>query len=162
MDRHMHKKYQPQCPRQAAIVDQYMWKDKDTTYYKCYNGISHPIYDCRGWINYSLPLEDYPLVGEVHPQIGMTRRMHMNYRGDPHKRVPVHISRENFTHSDARENRVEGMYLPRRDSLPHTGMHLSSDRIPGYPLPNPYGDNRGCSACNCGRQGGVGCGCSGR
>ncbi len=157
MDRHLHKKYNPQCPRQAAIVDQYMWKDKDTTYYKCYNGISHPIYDCKGWINYSLPLEKYPLVNEVHPQIAMTRRMHMNYRNDPHKMgfIPPSVPlRERFIIPDRNENRVEEMYMRPETFFPKTGFHLSSDHISGYPLPNPYGDNRGCSACNCGREGG--------
>ena len=127
MDRHVHPRYRPQCPRQAAIVDQYMWKDKDTTYYKCYNGISHPIYDCKGMINYSLPLEHYPPAGRIHPQIEMTRRMHMNYRGNPHKFYPI---QERFTYA------------------PKTGLHIVSDRTPGYPLPNPYGNNRGCNACN--------------
>nr|QBK86626.1 MAG: hypothetical protein LCMAC102_04220 [Marseillevirus LCMAC102] len=140
MDRQLHKKYNPQCPRQAGLPDQYMWKEKDTTYYKCYNGISHPIYDCKGWINYSLPLEMYPRVNTVHPQISMVNRMHMNLREDPNVFV-----REEFSHEDRNLARTEGFYY---DVLPKAGMHLSSDMKPGYPLPSPYGDTRGCSACN--------------
>ena len=87
MDRNMHPRYVPQCPRQAAIVDQYMWKQKDTNKYKCYNGISHPIYDCTGQVNYSLPLDQYPPANGIHPQIAMTRRMHLNLREDPHRQV---------------------------------------------------------------------------
>lgn len=138
MDRAYHKKYIPRCPRQAAIVDQYMWKDKDTNSYRCYNGISHPIYDCKGWVNYSLPLDKYPPVGKVHPQIDMTRRMHLQWRGNPTKIVPV---RESFSYNrqDRDMNRTEGFY---------SGLHLSTDMTKGYPLPNPYGNNRGCSACN--------------
>ena len=108
MDRHQHKKYVPECPRHAAIVDQYMWEEKDTTKYMCYNGISHPIYDCKGYVNFSLPLEEYPVVDQIHPQIQMTRRMHMNLREDPRLDVPP--TRENFVHEDLRENRVEGLY----------------------------------------------------
>lgn len=94
MDRNLHKKYTPQCPRNIAVVDQYMWPNKDTNKYKCYNGISHPIYDCKGWINYSLPLEMYPPVHRIHPQIHMTRRMHLNYR--PNRRAPSSTERFQF------------------------------------------------------------------
>ena len=113
MDRHQHKKYVPQCPRHAAIVDQYMWEEKDTTKYMCYNGISHPIYDCKGYVSFSLPLEEYPVVDQIHPQIQMTRRMHMNFREDPRHRP----TRENFIHKDLRENRVEGLYIPKSKVL---------------------------------------------
>ena len=80
MDRTYFIKHIPQCPRQSAIVDQYMWEEKDTNKYRCYNGISHPIYDCKGMVNFSLPLEYYPPVNEVHPQIKMVKRPHFNYR----------------------------------------------------------------------------------
>ena len=122
MDRHLHKKYQPQCPRNAAIVDQYSWGDKDTTKYKCYNGISHPIYDCKGWVNYSLPLEMYPPVNEVHPQIAMVKREHMNYRESP--------------------------YVQYRESYGRPYVHLQTDMVPGYSLPSPYGDTRYTRRCN--------------
>lgn len=93
MDRNLHPKYKPECPRHASLVDQYMWKEKDTNKYMCYNGISHPIYDCKGEISYSLPLEMYPPVNRVHPQIDMVRRMHFNYRGSPDK-----YYREGYSH----------------------------------------------------------------
>lgn len=82
MDRHLHLKHQPSCPRNVALVNQYMWDNKDTNKYNCNNGVSHPIYDCKGWIHYSLPLEMYPPVNQIHEQIGMTRRTHLNWRDD--------------------------------------------------------------------------------
>jgi len=116
MDRHNYKiKYVPQCPRHIGLVDQYMWKQKDTTAYKCYNGISHPIYDCKGWVNYTLPLEMYPPVNEIHPQIPMTGRLHMNYRGMPQdpRKVADYDQREKFEHS-SEDPRLRGMYSRTR------------------------------------------------
>ena len=81
MDRTSHAKYYPEAPRHIALVDQYMWPVKDTNKYMAFNGISHPIYSCTGNINYTLPLEMYPPVNDVHPQIKMIRRMHLNQRG---------------------------------------------------------------------------------
>lgn len=129
MDRHLHKvKYIPQCPRQAALVDQYMWEQKDTNKYMCYNGISHPIYDCKGWINYSLPLEEYPPVDSIHPQIAMVKRPHLNYRG-----------------SSSLKERYSHLSNGKRKE-PH--FVLATDRVPGYPLGSPYGDQRYCSSCS--------------
>jgi len=81
MDRNLHVPYFPQAPRHIAPVDQYFWETKDNNQYMAYNGISHPIYSCNGSINYTLPLEMYPPVDDVHPQIKMVRRMHLNQRG---------------------------------------------------------------------------------
>jgi len=166
MDRHLHKKYVPTCPRNAAIVDQYMWPQKDTTKYMCHNGISHPIYDCKGWINYTLPLEMYPPVNEVHPQIAMVRRPHLQYRGSALYRTrpmhpdlgdPYHYSREHFGHQDEDEGRVEGFYFRG----PHGKMHETCPSKPGFvlatqrtepgKLPSPHGDATGRSTCtSCG------------
>ena len=142
MDRGGHMIHIPKCRRNIGLPNQFAWKEKDTNKYSCTNGISHPIYDCKGWINFSLPLEMYPRVGEVHPQIEMTRRMHMSYRGNPKKIVPVHQRPTVEYYQHEFDDRQEGIYsrVPQR-------MVLSSDRVPGYKLPNPYGDNRGCSAC---------------
>lgn len=157
MDRNSHKKHIPECPRVGAssLPDQYMWKDKDTNAYRCFNGISHPIYDCKGEINYSLPLEQYPRVGEVHPQIAMTRRMHLNWRGEPDKRVFVH---ERFNFEDKGSTRTEGFYTKRQpyqrfstrgvsSGNPH--LELVSDMVPGYPLPSPYADTKSGSCYSC-------------
>jgi len=94
MDRRNHAPYIPRCPRHAGLPDQYMWAQKDTNKYMCFNGISHPIYDCKGDINYTLPLEMYPPENQVHPQIGMVNRMHLNYR----------------TYPFVRDERMEGLY----------------------------------------------------
>ncbi len=157
MDRNRHKKHIPFCPRNVPPVEAYMWKDKDTNDYRCFNGISHPIYDCKGEINYTLPLEQYPLVGSVHPQINMTRRMHLQWRGEPDKRIPVR-ERFNFEQEDYNSGRTEGFYsgknFPREpprclsQGKPH--LDLVSDMVPGYPLPSPYADTKsgGCYSCS--------------
>lgn len=93
MDRHLHLPYFPQAPRHIGLPDQYLWKHKDTNKYMAYNGISHPIYSCNGNINYTLPLEMYPPVDDVHPQIKMVRRMHLNQRGpNPVYETPPTVS----------------------------------------------------------------------
>lgn len=63
-----------------------MWPQKDSNQYMCFNGISHPIYDCKGWINYSLPLDMYPKINEIHPQIAMTSRLLLNDRSNAARR----------------------------------------------------------------------------
>jgi hypothetical protein len=99
-----------------------MWKDKDTTKYKCFNGISHPIYDCQGMINYSLPLDKYPPAHSIHPQIPMVHRMHMNYRDSPRRLF------------------IKESFKP--------GLVIKSAKKPGYPLPSPYGDIGSCGISN--------------
>jgi len=117
MDRNLHKKYTPQCPRQAGIVDQYLWNIKDTNYYRCYNGISHPIYDCQGHVNFTLPLEMWPKVDKIHPQIRMTKRPILNERPVAYMSGRfANLSRgrnqtENFAMMDKKSNRIEGFYL---------------------------------------------------
>ena len=142
MDRGGHLKYVPQCPSHAGIVDQYMWPEKDTNAYRCYNGISHPIYDCKGWVNFSLPLEHYPPVNDVHPQIKMIDRMHLNYR-EPIERVGDW--REGYEKPQTqRDERLEGFYR----GLPQGSVAgIISNRVPGYPLPSPHGDTRSSRSC---------------
>ncbi len=88
VDRNQHVKHVPTCPRNIAPVDQYLFETKDTNTYMCNNGISHPIYDCQGNIQFSLPLEMYPPVDAVHPQIALGRRMHLNFRPSWETSVP--------------------------------------------------------------------------
>jgi hypothetical protein len=83
MYRDNHKKHIPTCPKTIPVVDQFLWKDRDTNQYNCNNGISHTIYDCQGNIHFSLPLDMYPPAGEIHPQIPLSNRMHYNYRMSP-------------------------------------------------------------------------------
>ena len=130
MDRQYHKKHVPVCPRHTGIVDQYMWSQKDTTKYMCYNGISHPIYDCKGWVNYTLPLEMYPKVNKIHPQIAMVRRPHLQYRGNPR-------AREHFQHPQAARSCPS-----RREFI------LASKRTDPGKLPSPHGYASGRSGCN--------------
>ena len=149
MDRHLHKKYVPTCIRHAGLPDQYMWPQKDTTSYMCHNGISHPIYDCKGWINYTLPLEMYPPVGEVHPQIAMVRRPHLQYRPSEYLvSNPAEDPSLGSSYSYRREcpdARPEGFYM---QSCPQRGFILASQKtVPGK-LPDPNGYATGRSACN--------------
>lgn len=83
MYRNNYKKYVPTCPKTIPVVDQYLWKDRDTNQYTCDNGVSHSIYDCQGNVSFTLPLEMYPPGGEIHPQIPLSNRMHYNYRMSP-------------------------------------------------------------------------------
>lgn len=71
MDRDKHKKYVPYCPPNIPVVDQYMWsgKDKKMAHANCLNGLSQDIYNCRGELSRTLPLEMYPKVNEIHPQV---------------------------------------------------------------------------------------------
>ena len=116
--RNWHKKFVPPCKRNIAPCDTVSWENPDTNTYLCTNGISHPIYDCKGWVNYSLPLEMYPPANEIHPQIEMTRRMHLNWRMNPTKviqlekkrRYPVRM--EGFQYADG----TEGFYSGRQES----------------------------------------------
>jgi len=149
MDRQLHPKYVPPCPRHVAVVDQYMWPEKDTNNYVCHNGVSHPIYDCKGWINFTLPLEMYPPIDSIHPQITMMDRMHLNTR------VPASfVKREGYEPTGTGMN-TTGFLRDGRDGtdynyhgpVPRQGWFLASNRVPGYSLPDPYGATQSCSAC---------------
>lgn len=77
MDRYTGYRYKPFCPRRIAQVDQYLWPANDSrlAYRTCHNGLSHPVYDCRGYIHYSLPLHQYPPDAmKVHPDIIQMKR----------------------------------------------------------------------------------------
>jgi hypothetical protein len=75
MDRNLHPKWVPRCPRRVPLVDQYSWPQKDTNYYRCVdNGKAHPIYDCQGNISFSLPLDQYPPTNGFHPDVVSQRK----------------------------------------------------------------------------------------
>jgi len=121
MDRASHKKYIPMCPRNIGVVDQYMWQEKDTNKYHCHNGVSRPIYNINGEINRALPLEHWPKVDQVHPEIALTRRMHTNIREDPHSiERALKIKRIKEKISDRLSSR-EGYAYPRDDGSMCTG-----------------------------------------
>jgi hypothetical protein len=69
MDRTAHKKWIPFCPTQIPQVDQYSFPIKDPGEYYCHNGVTYPIYDSDGNISYTLPLDMYPKVNSIHPQV---------------------------------------------------------------------------------------------
>lgn len=105
VDRYSHKRHIPFCPTQVPMVNQYMWPEKDTNEYLCVNGLSHAIYACDGSIARTLPLEMWPRVNEIHPQIAQSRRRHFALRSQP--------ARDVFKSAFAlqqRDNRLEGMY----------------------------------------------------
>jgi hypothetical protein len=186
-------------------------------------------------VSYSLPLEFYPPSDRIHPQIEMTRRMHMPWRMSPYHELTLSSPQTesfSFLETDSKLNRTEGFYsdVPNssgrrqyssgagnqivygtrranryrglipgaeapedslkggdntpapysrsshdqsptmdyrgepmgiiressapptgyRGPLPAPGMYIASYHEPGYPLPNPNGSSRGCSACGCG------------
>jgi hypothetical protein len=82
MDRHLHTNHVPYCRGNVALVDQYMRHEKNTTIHTCLNGINHSIYNQNGDIHYTLPLEMYPFVNEVHPHIAISRstKIHNNFK----------------------------------------------------------------------------------
>ena len=105
MDRTYHRKHIPFCSTRIAQCDQYMFPEKDQTEPVCENGVSHPIYSCNGWISYTLPLEMYPRVNEVHPQIAMSKSPHFMARDAKMQR---YIERAEL---DRAEGRIEGFYV---------------------------------------------------
>lgn len=110
MDRNLHKKYYPQCPNNFPQVDQYMFEQPDTNTYTCINGLSNAIYNCDGTIHYSLPLDKYPLVNEIHEQIPYTRRMHLTFRDNPSLLVEGNGSESSNGRSG--RNGIREGYLP--------------------------------------------------
>jgi hypothetical protein len=131
-------RYIPTCPRNIAVVDQYMWPEKDTNKYMCQNGISHPIYDCKGMVSYSLPLEFYPPSDRIHPQIEMTRRMHMPWRTSPYHEfhLPSQTEQFSFLESDSKLNRTEGFY----SDVPNSSGRRQYSSGAGNQI--PYGTRR--------------------
>ena len=130
-----------------------MWPEKDTNKYMCYNGISHPIYSCNGNINYTLPLEMYPPVDDVHPQIKMVRRMHLNQRGpNPVNETPPTVQDYHDGYVPAKtgwsphmSHRVEGFQHPdmplrvshsgstgRQRLSPLDEMDMDQNRLEGF------------------------------
>ncbi len=104
MERNLHKRHIPYCQTRVAIVDQYMWPEKDTTERTCENGVSHPIYNCNGEISRSLPLDLYPLVGSIHPQIRKSSQPHFTSR-DPRMQRAIRD-----VEMDMARGRLEGLY----------------------------------------------------
>lgn len=93
------------CTSRPPIVSQYMWPELDQTERVCNNGISHPIYACNGNVSYTLPLDMYPPVNGVHPQIRMSWYPQFDAR-DPVMRNYIEQMQE-----DRRLGRIEGFYM---------------------------------------------------
>jgi hypothetical protein len=160
MDRHLHVPYFPQCPRTQPLSSQYMWPEKDTNQYMCYNGISHPIYSCNGNINYTLPLEMYPPVDDVHPQIKMVRRMHLNHRGPgPVHETPPTVQNYHTGHVPAKTgwsphmSNIERFQHPGMVRTSHSGstgrqklgplddLDMEMNRLEGFYTHGHYGNS---------------------
>ena len=105
MDTTSHRRYIPFCETRIPIVDQYAFPEKDTTERICQNGVSHPIYSCRGEISRTLPLTMYPKVNEIHPQIFRSSQPHFGVR-DPAMARMVEIDQ-----LDKARGRLEGFYV---------------------------------------------------
>lgn len=105
MERDLHKRHIPLCVTRPAVVDQYSWPEKDTTERVCNNGVSHPIYACNGHISRTLPLDMYPEVDQVHPQIRQGWQPHFGSR-DPRVAHAIEIAQ-----LDRAKGRLEGLYI---------------------------------------------------
>ena len=105
MSRTESKRFVPFCETQVFLGDQYMWPEKDTQERICHNGVSHPIYNCQGEISRTLPLDMYPRVNEVHPQVRGALPPHFGSR-DPMTRRAIQAGEQ-----DIREGRIEGFYV---------------------------------------------------
>jgi hypothetical protein len=91
VERDLFKRFLPLCVTRPALVDQYMWPEKDTSERVCTNGVSHPIYACDGHVSRFLPLDMYPEVDKVHPQIRQSSQPHFGSR-DPRMRAAIEAS----------------------------------------------------------------------
>lgn len=129
MDRNIYPKYYPKCPRNIALVDQYSWTNKDTNDYTCENGISHPIYDCNGWIQYSLPLDMYPPINDIHPQIKMIKKMHLNWRDSQQQLNDL-----------AGYNPNSEIYIRPKHPQASNDIRKFEDKIENYRFQGFYGD----------------------
>lgn len=105
IERDRYLRHVPFCVTRPAIVDQYMWPEKDTTERVCVNGMSNPIYNSRGEISRFLPLEKYPLVGEIHPEVRMSDFPHFALRD---RRTAAAVQAMQL---DRAAGRLEGMYM---------------------------------------------------
>lgn len=105
MDRSSHVRHVPYYETRVALVDQYTWPEKDSTERVGANGVSHPCYACNGDISRTLPLNDWPKVNEVHPQVRMSSQPHFMAR-DPY--VARQIEQEQL---DLARKRIEGFYV---------------------------------------------------
>lgn len=105
VERNLYRRHIPFCETRIAIVDQYMFPEKDTTERRCNNGVSHAIYACNGDISRTLPLHMYPKVDEVHPQIRMSSQPHFMIRD------PVHAKHIEQNQLDWASGRLEGFYM---------------------------------------------------
>ncbi len=94
VERDKYRRHIPFCQTRPAVVDQYMWPEKDTSDRVCNNGVSNPIYACNGDISRTLPLHEYPRVNEVHPQIRESFWPHFQARDPRMARAVEHAQLE--------------------------------------------------------------------
>lgn len=105
VDRDQHARHIPYCETRIALVDQYSFPEKDSTQRICHNGVSHAIYACNGTISRTLPLDQYPIVGTIHPQILKSSQPHFGSR-DPLSRAIIEQNQ-----LDRARGRLEGFYF---------------------------------------------------
>lgn len=80
VERDRYRRHVPFCETRIALVDQYSFPEKDTSERICMNGLSHPIYSADGKISRQLPLDMYPRVDEVHPEMFGSSNPHFGMR----------------------------------------------------------------------------------
>lgn len=122
MSRDQHPRYVPFAETRIALVDQQAWEQKDTFQRVSANGISAPIYSCMGTLNRTLPLDKYPRINEVHPEVRIPLAPHFEARSQelrnyimsrpnqgPYRRYDARVLREG--QKDMDEGRIEGLYI---------------------------------------------------
>jgi hypothetical protein len=141
IERNHYRRHIPFCPSRYSPVDQYMFPEVDTTERLCNNGVSHPIYACNGDISRTLPLDMYPKVNEIHPQIRQSDQPHFMIRDPFHARI---IEQDQL---DRAAGRIEGFYMGGGEYDPYRRREeILSYRWAGAPdLDSPH--------MECGRPG---------
>lgn len=113
VERDRYTRHVPFCETRVAVVDQYLWPEKDTTDRTCFNGTSIPIYTCGGQISRTLPLHMYPKVDRVHPTIAPSFQPHFGSR-DPFMRNLIESDQ-----LDIAKGRLEGLYAENGELNPY-------------------------------------------
>jgi hypothetical protein len=107
------RRYIPFCETRIPVVDQYMFPEKDTQERICHNGQSHPIYSCNGNISRTLPLNMWPKVDEIHPQIFYSSQPHFGVRDPTMSKM---IEQDQL---DKARGRLEGFYVDGTEYDPY-------------------------------------------
>jgi hypothetical protein len=76
MENRTHPKHYPTVTPTRPPVDLYLSgrSENDTAFTILNTGLSRPIYDLNGNVSRQLPLENWPLENDLHPEVYLMRR----------------------------------------------------------------------------------------